>query len=133
MSIFYYLEIIIPTQTAVKPNTILNATYEKEYKNSLLETKDNDSKEKVENVVKPPQKPTINKAFNLGGITPDLFKNPYNIPKIRHPKILIVKVAKGQDDFKVARKNLLTKNLQQVPIKPPAPAISINFHITKQK
>ena len=54
-----------------------------------------DSNENVENVVNPPQNPTIKSAFNFGGTIPDLFRNPNNNPNNRHPAIFIMNVARG--------------------------------------
>lgn len=118
-----------PLHTANTPNKTLAQTYTKDCKDSPLNAKLKVSKEKVEKVVKPPQNPTIKREFSFGDIIPFLFNHPDNNPKIKHPKIFIVKVAKGNGVFHITRKRRLTKNRQQVPMKPPAPAISINLHI----
>ena len=96
----------------------------------MPDAKEKASAEKVENVVKPPQNPTISKAFNLGVRSPCLDKSPVISPKIRQPNIFTVKVAAGKGAFQYTRKRRLNKNLQQVPIKPPAPAINISLNIS---
>lgn len=88
-----------------------------------------DSKENVENVVKPPQKPTIKKAFNRGLTIPCLAKYPDNRPKRKHPVMLMIKVAKGKGVLKSNAHNLFIRKRQQVPAKPPIPAKIIIFHI----
>ena len=66
-----YEETIIPSQVANKPNIMLKAIYRKDIKTSPFIPRDSDSKEKVEKVVNPPQKPTISNAFNFGCKRPD--------------------------------------------------------------
>lgn len=90
----------------------------------------NASLEKVEKVVNPPQNPTNKKAFKRGGIISYLPNIPESKPKIKHPKIFMVNVARGKGAFQITRNNRLTKKRQQVPTKPPAPANNINFHIS---
>lgn len=94
-------------------------------------TRLNDSKENVEKVVNPPQKPVIKKAFNRVDIIPDFIKYPVNKPNRKHPITLMVKVARGKGAFQILRNNLFTRNLLHVPKNPPAPAINIKFHIDK--
>lgn len=103
--------------------------YIKEDSISPLIPKLNDSYEKVENVVNPPQKPVINNALSLGDNIPDRLKSPVINPNKKQPKIFIVNVAKGKGAFHMTRNNRFTKKRQQVPINPPAPAMNINFHI----
>lgn len=87
------------------------------------------SYENVEKVVKPPQKPTTKKGFIQSGKLRCLWNIPIRIPNRKHPKILMVKVASGKGAFHTTKKSLLIRNLQDVPINPPAPANNINFHI----
>lgn len=54
------------------------------------------SKEKVEKVVNPPQKPVTRKAFSLGERIPDLWNRAVIRPKRKQPRMLMVKVARGQ-------------------------------------
>lgn len=110
----------------------LDATYKNEEIISPFVARLNVSNENVEKVVKPPQKPTINKAFNLGFISPALFRAPISTPNNKQPKTLIVKVAKGKVSFQYETKRRLTRNRKQVPTKPPIPAKIISFHIAKK-
>lgn len=84
-----------PAQTAINPIITLARIYKNMDNNSPFKHKLYDSKEKVEKVVNPPQKPTIKKAFILASMIPVLFIIPLIIPNKKHPKILIVKVANG--------------------------------------
>ena len=122
--------IITPNQTAIKPAITLVAIYNRGMTSSPADRRLKDSKEKVENVVNPPQKPTMRAALSLGSVMPDLLIRPSMIPKRKHPIIFMVKVARGNGAFQITRNNLLIKNRQQVPINPPHPAKNISFHIS---
>lgn len=128
----FYLVISNPIQIAKKPHTTLRAMYNNEVMISPLEARLKDSKEKEEKVVNPPQNPTIKREYNLGDTTPFLFNKPKSIPKIRHPTMFTLKVAKGKVDFQVTKNNRLTKNLQHEPTNPPIPARNKSFHINKK-
>ena len=81
-------------------------------------------------MVNPPQKPTIKRAFKRGGTPPDFPNNPKRIPKIKHPRILMVNVASGKGAFQKLMKSRFIRKRQPVPKNPPKPAININFHIS---
>ena len=101
-------------------------------KTSPEDPSEKDSKEKVEKVVNPPQNPTTKRALSFGEKFPVLLKIPINNPKMKHPRILIVKVAKGKGAFHINKNNLFIRNRQHVPTNPPHPAINTSFHIAEQ-
>lgn len=62
--------VTIPIHKAIRPQITLAAIYSIDRAICELIPKLKASREKVENVVKPPQKPVTNKAFNLGLMYP---------------------------------------------------------------
>ena len=125
-----YRVMIKPNQIAINPRITLAKVYRKAEITSPFNPRLKVSNEKVEKVVKPPQKPTIRSAFNLGGIAPVLPNSPKSNPNKKQPKILMVKVASGNGAFHIFKNKRLTRYLHAVPKKPPAPARSTIFHIS---
>ena len=66
-------------------------------KGKPLLIREKDSLEKVEKVVKPPQKPTINRALSLGDMTPFLERRPKINPKSKQPTTFTKNVAQGNE------------------------------------
>lgn len=87
---------------------------------------------KDENVVNPPQKPTTRNMRHSGETSPLRSKIPKRIPIRRHPVILTMKVPKGNADKKACCTYLLTRNLETLPRKPPAPTNMIHLNISKR-
>ena len=78
------------------------------------------SKEKVENVVNPPQIPTVSISINLGSIGIILAENTVIAPIKKEPKKFINIVTKGNAIVKEGE-NTFIKYLKTLPIKPPNP------------
>ena len=81
--------------------------------------------EKVENVVKPPQKPTINSRFSCDEVFTRL-KAAQNKPMSKQPTMLAVIVAQGNADPMPFMAND-TKYRAMPPKKLPAPTRRISF------
>lgn len=89
----YYLEVkLIPAQTAKIPRMQLSKMYSIAILICPLVINCNVSLEKVEKVVKPPQKPVINNSFKLVFSTG---KNPANMPIKKQPIKFMLNVARG--------------------------------------
>lgn len=73
---------------------------------------------KVENVVKPPQKPVINNHLNVSSVA-FFDKIPIRKPMKKHPKTLIIKVANGKLPDQILETDSETKNRKTLPIAPP--------------
>lgn len=78
-----------------------------------------------ENVVKPPQKPVISRAFNAASISwrP---QRPKNIPMRKQPTTFTIYVPIGNDPWNNRLAATPVKYLPQVPKNPPIPAINID-------
>ena len=89
----------------------------------------NESFEKVEKVVNPPQIPTVKKSRHSDDIINPFSKMPRKIPIRKLPEMLIIRVPQGNTVSKLICKYLDTRNLRTVPMKPPIPANSIDLTI----
>ena len=83
---------------------------------------------KVEKVVKPPQKPVVNRRHQLLSVVENLAKMPYNSPIMKHPNRLTVRVPHGNDVL-CPFINVEIKYLAAPPTKLPEPTIRIAFSL----
>jgi len=79
---------------------------------------------KVENVVNPPQKPAVRNIFHPGLNKELLSERPYINPMRKQPAIFTKKVPKGKADGKLFCINRDARNLDTLPMNPPAPTRS---------
>lgn len=84
---------------------------------------------KVENVVKPPQKPVISSRLWPCDNIPVRSDTPHSSPMMKHPNALTAKVLMGNAPIGNDAQILPVRYRQHVPAKPPHPAISISFII----
>ena len=89
------LEHINPTAVAASPRTTLPMTYRLKAPQRPIVARESASFEKVENVVKPPQRPTVSASCRLS-LQPILEPNPPRRPIAKLPMTLIATVAQGK-------------------------------------
>jgi hypothetical protein len=95
---------MIPAKVASKPIKILLPVYRKKLKNSLSLSMAIFSAAKAENVVNPPQNPTVKNNRHSVLIKLPFSAIPYTSPINRHPNTLTTNVPKGNEDGKYAAK-----------------------------
>ena len=116
-----------PKYTAKKPKKILKPVYSKTEANCPFCINVKFSSVNDENVVNPPQIPTIKNKRKLGVIISLLAEMPTIKPMIKLPKTLTVNVPNGIENIFQYKFSFDTKNLATLPINPPKPTNKICF------
>ena len=75
----------------------------------------------MENVVNPPQKPTVRNIFHPGLSNELLSESPYINPIKKHPAMFTKNVPKGKADGKLSCINRDARNRDTLPKNPPVP------------
>lgn len=108
-----------------KPIKQLPIIYKKPNANLPFFINSKTSRLNVENVVKPPKKPTVINNFNVCEIKSDLFNKIPNIYPINREPIRLTPSVPKIDNENRLRHNMVTKYLKTAPMPPP-----INIEIT---
>lgn len=83
----------------------------------------------VENVVNPPQKPTVRNIFRLSPLREPLSNRPKTIPARKHPSTFTTNVPHGKVGVPMPDIPLLSRYREIPPMKLPAPIAMIVLNI----
>lgn len=95
---------MMPAKVASNPIKMLLPVYKKKLKYSVSRSMATFSAAKAENVVKPPQKPTVRNILHSVEIKFPFSAIPYINPIKKQPAIFTTKVPYGNEDGKYAAK-----------------------------